>query len=360
MKNEKKGYELASEHWVNKSNLLNEMRNNRMTITQIRLFTIYLSKINPKDIESREVVFKLDEYTKIMQFKRANTTRLIKTAEDLLGLTVKYWDKTGETRRDGVVGFVMCQIFKRFKLFKNEAGEWIVSIDCHDDVVRLMFDLQKYYFKYQLWNTLQLTSPNQQRMYELLKQYEHMGEREISVKDLREFLGLKPEEYMVWQNFKTRVLEVAREVLAKYTDIKFTWEVSGKRGKGGKINFIKFNIEKNDEKVHQLTLDDYLKGQKKTKYGDTPKEFIRPDEDDRSPYEKKMEFLSDSCNNEFSIKEIMVLHDLMVERLTYDLVCNQLDCYDYLVKKYRYMNMREEKKPIPHRFSYMKSIIGTT
>jgi len=360
-KKAKKSFELSSDSWVSKSNVLNEVRNNRMNITQIRFFTIYLSKINPKNINSREVTFKLEEYTKIMQFKKTNTTRLIKTAEDLLGLTVKFWDKTGQYSSDGLVGFVMCQIFKRFKLYKSDDGEWFVTIDCHDDVVKLMFELQKYYFKYQLWNALQLTSPNQQRMYEILKQYEYAGIREISVKDLREFLGIKPEEYTLWQNFKKRVLDASQEALGNYTDIKFKWEISGKRGKGGKINYLKFNIEKNENYLRQLSFDDYLIIQDDAEFEDILEEFERPDEvneDNDSPYNNRIEFLAEACNNEFSKKEIIVLYDLMMDCLPYDVASSELKFYNYLKRKYDYMNMRNEKEPVKSRFGYIKSIIG--
>jgi plasmid replication initiation protein len=359
----KKGnrFELAADNWVNKSNALNEVRNNRMTISQIRFFTIYLSKINPKKIESREVTFRLEEYTKIMQFKQTNITRLIKTAEDLLGLTVKFWDKSGDYSHNGRVGFVMSQLFKRFKLYKNDDSKWVVTIDCHDDVVKLMFDLQKYYFKYELWNALQLTSPNQQRMYEILKQYEKVGERIVTVKDLREYLGLRPEEYTIWQNFKKRVLDASQEALARYTDIKFTWEVVEKKGQGGKINALKFNIEKNIDYIRQFTLEDYLVEQDIVEYEDEPEEFERPEEMDeeegKSPYEERMELFSDACGNEFSEEEIKVLYDLMIEKVPH-MIKNSITCYHYFQKMYNEMNRLDKKSKIKHRFSYIKSLIG--
>ena len=212
---------LKTDNWVNKRNPLNEIKNCRMTISQVRLFSIYLSKINPlKFDETREVTFKLEEYTKIMQFKQTNTTRLLKTAEDLLGLTIKYWDKDGKYSPDGYKGLIMSQLFKRFRLYKNDDNEWYVSINCHDDTRKLMFELQRDYFKYELWNVLPLASSNQQRIYELLKQYEYLGERTETVKDLREWLWLKPKEYPRWERFKVRILDASQEALARYTDIK--------------------------------------------------------------------------------------------------------------------------------------------
>ena len=361
MKNgENQKYELSADHWIEKSNALNEVRNSRMTISQVRLLSIYLSKINPRDIDSREVSFKLNEYTKIMQFKQTNTTRMIKTAEDLLGLTIRYYDQDGRYSSDGLEGFVMCQIFKRFKLYKNGEGEWIVSIDCHDDALHLMFALQRYYFKYQLWNSLQLTSVKQQRMYDLLKQYEYAGVREISIKDLREELWLTPSEYPRWERFKTRVLDASQEALSNYTDIKFTWEVSGKRGKGGKINYIKFNIEKNNSYVRRLTLNDYLTEQQQTVFKGKPEEFEcrevgRADTDlvidipapapagDMPGIDFDM--LSDAFGREFSRAEVVYLYHLslpyiqnMFPRMS--LTDTVLKLYDYFVLKYAQLNAK--------------------
>lgn len=339
---------VSTNNWIVKSNALNEIRNNRMTITQIRFFSIYLSKINPTDPNSREVTFKLDEYTKIMQFKQTNTTRLMKTADDLLGLVVTFFDKDGQYSADGLVGFVKCQIFKRFRLFKDGNDEWCVSIDCHDDVLKLMFELKGYYFKYQLWNAMQLTSTNQQRMYEILKQYEHAGVREISVKDLREFLGIKKDEYTRWDHFKARVLDSSQEALTNYTDIKFTWEVTGKRGKGGKINYLKFNIERNNDYVNRLTLDEYLIEKKAPEIADGLVEF---------EYENEhLSFLAEACENVFDNGQMQELFFLVNRAVPYVSKENTMMArYDYLTEKYAYSKNRSTAKG--KLFNYLKKVI---
>ena len=370
----KKGFVLATDNWVSKSNVLNEIRNNRMTISQIRFFTIYLSKINPKDINSRVVTFKLDDYLKIMQIKQVNTTRLQKSAKGLLDIKVTIWDKKGQYSSDGLKGFIMCHMFNYFRFYKSNEGEWLVTIDCHNDIVKLMFDLRKHYFKYQLWNALQLTSVNQQRMYEILKQYEYAGIREVSIKDLREYLGLKPEEYKEWQNFKIRVLNAAQEAMANYTDIKFTWEVAGKRGKGGKINYIKFNIEKNSGYVRQLTLDEYITEQETAEIIDETDGFVMPDEEDRAMphmygdaddgneigfFEREIySLLKDACEGEFNLAEIQVLYNLIVKIVPRSGARDYLlDAYDYLKRKYDELIWRAQRAEIKSRFGYIKKLV---
>ena len=51
---------------VSKRNVLNELRSNNMTLQELRFFSIYLSKINPQDIDTRVVRFPLDDFQKIM------------------------------------------------------------------------------------------------------------------------------------------------------------------------------------------------------------------------------------------------------------------------------------------------------
>ena len=339
--------ELSTANWIVKSNALNEMRHTRMTISQVRLFSIYLSKINPLDVSSREVTFKLDEYAKIMDFKRFNITQLKQSAVDLTNLTAHYC----KDYADGGFEVTLSVLFDYFRFHKNEDEEWVVSINCADKVLHLMFDLKKHYFKYKLWNALQLTSPNQQRMYELLKQYEQAGAREISVKDLREFLGLKKTEYPRWERFRTRILEASQVALANHTDIKFTWEVVGKRGKGGKINTLRFNIEKNNDYQRQFTFDEYIQEQSLPIIEGNTEEFEQTGASDI------IEFLSDACNGEFNTKEITLLHSLIVEVVPYRHNHYKFDMYHYLQQKYNELNYRADKTKIKSRFGYLKTII---
>lgn len=340
-----KAQKLSKYNWIVKSNTLNEIRNNAMSIGQQRFFVIYQSKISPSNPKSRLVTFKLSEYIRIMQFKQLNITRLEETAEDLLKLIAKFREPDG--------GFMMCQIFKQFKLYKGNDDEWYVSIDCHDDVLPYMFELRKYFFKYQLWNALRLSSSNQIRMYEILKQYEHAGAREISVKELREFIGIAPNEYPRWERFKVRVLDSCQQALADNTDIKFTYELI-KKGKGGKISALKFTIEKNDDFIDQLTLDEFLTPQEQTP--EEPqlelKEFFLYNNE-------RLEFLSDACNKEFNEDEMQLLMDLLIRiiPLRTSAESSSIERYDFLRSKYNELNYRASKKKITNRFGYLKKLL---
>ena len=234
---------------VEKRNILNEIRQNNMTLQQLRFFSIYLSKINARNLSTRVVRFPLSDFQKIMGIGRMNIQHF-KNAVDSLLLNVIHIPKAS----GGMEAFTL---FKQCTLDRDEYGEWYVEIDANDKALPLMFDFKSHYFTYQLWNALQLKSANQIRMYELLKQYEHIGMREIEISELKELLGIATNEYPRWDNFKIRILDSCQKALAKNTDICFTYE-KGKSGAGGKWLTIVFHIRKNENYIDRLSLKDFI------------------------------------------------------------------------------------------------------
>jgi plasmid replication initiation protein len=240
---------------VEKRNILNEMRVNSMTPQEMRFFTVYLAKINPRDPRSREVTFPLSDFIKITGLKEKSLSWIKNSVRNLLQKIVEIPTGTqGQCE--------MFQLFKRCMIEKDEeTGEWFILFDAHDDALPLMFDYKTEYFKYELWNTLRLKGKNQIRMYEILKQYEYLGYREISVEILRKLLLLKKSEYPRWNNFKTRILDDCKKALKAHTDIAYDYETT-KRGTGGKILALKFNIYHNEETRKALSLDNFIKDPK--------------------------------------------------------------------------------------------------
>ena len=234
---------------IEKRNILNEIRKTNMTLQQLRFFSIYLSKINARDLSTRIVRFPLADFQKIMGLGKMNIQSFKNTVDSLLRNIVHIPTPTG-----GLNAFTL---FTECTLEKDENGDWYVEINAHDKALPLMFDFKSHYFTYELWNALQLKSVNQLRMYELLKQYENIGKREIAVLELRELLGISQKEYPRWDNFKIRILDSCQKALAKNTDICFTYE-KGKSGAGGKWLTIVFHIRKNKSYVDRLSLKDFI------------------------------------------------------------------------------------------------------
>ena len=239
---------------VVKRNVLNEIKKNNMTFQELRFFSIYLAKIDQRDISTRAVRFPLVDFQKIMDLGRLNIEQLKKTTNSLLQKVVNVPKENG-----GYKGF---QLFKECDVDQDEeTKEWYIEIDAHDQALPLMFEFKNRYFKYELWNVLGLTSKNQFRMYELLKQYESIGEREISVEQLKDWLGIEPDEYSGangFKNFRICVLEACQRALKEKTDICYEFK-KGKGGRGGKWLTIIFTIHKNKDYKSPVNLEAFTK-----------------------------------------------------------------------------------------------------
>ena len=316
--------ELFNTAIVEKRNILNAVRSNSMTLQELRFFSIYLSKINPWDKSTRVVRFPLDDFRRIMGLGAGeNIAHFRYTIRHILQQVVEVPNEKG-------TGYSAFQLFKRAKVEKNENDEWYVEFDAHDEALPLMFDFKNRYFKYELWNALRLKSPNQVRMYEILKQYEGLGKRELTVTELRELLGIGKKEYSGrtgWSDFKKKVLDSCQQALKETTDICYTYE-RGKVGKGGKWLSIIFHIEKNEDYVDQLTLDEFIAqqpapdplplgtmGEDGEFVGQTTF-FDDYDEDEDEKWVKlygseKAAELAEACKYEFSKAEMDVILGLM-------------------------------------------------
>ncbi len=332
---------------VQKQNILNEIRSNNLTLQELRFFSIYLSKINPYDKSTRTVTFKLTDFQKIMDFKRLNIEQLKAATDSLLTKLVHIPKESG--------GYTTFQLFKECTIDKDSGGEWYVSIDAHDKSLPLMFDFKDRYFKYELWNALRLKSANQIRMYEILKQYETIGKREIKVDDLRELLGIAPNEYPRWDRFKDRVIDSCQQALKQFTDICYTYE-RGKTGTGGKWITIIFYISKNIEYDGQMTmleldLQNYidLDALKEPK----PEKTIEPD-----PELGDLGFYSSACGDEFTTAQmesiIQIVNQIQLPQHEYGA---SIAKYHFLLEHYSRFKAITENTDIRNRYSYFYAII---
>ena len=132
MSNSKKKKEsLFNTAIVQKRNVLNELRKNSMSLQELRFFSIYLSKINSRDISTRVVRFPLEDFKRIMEFQTLNLTQLRESFTRLLQQVVSVPNENGR-------GFSSFQLFKRCKLLQDELDQWYVEIDAHDDALNTL------------------------------------------------------------------------------------------------------------------------------------------------------------------------------------------------------------------------------
>lgn len=328
---------------VQKRNMLNELRTTLHSTQELRLFSIYLSKINPYDTNTRVVRFPLTDFQRIMNFGKLNVAQLKASANSILKSQVFLPKDNG--------GFKGVNLFETFEVDQDSAGNWYVEINATNAALPLMFDFKDRYFKYELWNALRLKAPSQIRMYEILKQYEYIGKREIEVKELQELLGVN---YTRWDRFKAKVLDSCQQALKDTTDICFTYE-RGKTGTGGKWLTIIFHISKNTDYVDQLTLFEFIGGDG----GATAK---LPDDQQLELCDTKADdnitFYSGACNDEFTATEI---ESLLAVINTMELPQHEMGAafakYHYLLEQYTRFKAIAERTAIKNRYSYFYTML---
>lgn len=108
-----------------------------------------------------------------------------------------------------------------------------------------LLELSSKFTSYRLANIVKLKSTYAIRIYELLKQYENLKERTISLENLRYYLDAM-DIYPNYANFKQRVLKPTQKELNQKTDISFDFEEIKSGRKVQKIRFIIRGQKKND------------------------------------------------------------------------------------------------------------------
>jgi plasmid replication initiation protein len=237
---------------VVKSNALNEMRNANFSLVEYRLFCVYLSKLDAKkknpSFDDCKVTFPLREYARIMDLEQPRHDVLRNQAKSIVEKSLEVQLPHG--------GFSRRSVFISFDLSPDDNGEWQVSLTCHPELMPNLFANRQRFLMYKLFNAISLTSYNQIRTYELLKQYQntHDHSRTITLKDYREYLSLE-DKYPTWRSLNQDVLKVCQKAINEKTDICFEYIPIKKRNK---VTAVRFLIAENPNFKDQLRLNQFV------------------------------------------------------------------------------------------------------
>jgi plasmid replication initiation protein len=218
----------------NKCDLI--VRNNKlveafisMTRNEYKLTLYLISKIKKDDAEFTEQMITLKEFSKLLGFGMEGRYSELKSFErSLVSNNIQLELENG--RRKTISWFSYTEYIP------NEA---ILIVKFNDLLRPLLLNIKDNYTKVFLDTILKLNSKHAIRIYEILKQYEKIGERTIAFEDLKSMLGV--DKKYTYFNFKQRILLPSQKSL-KDSDLSFEFEEI-KRGR--RVDSIKFNILKN-------------------------------------------------------------------------------------------------------------------
>ncbi|MCP4344997.1 MAG: replication initiation protein [Desulfobacterales bacterium] len=227
--------EIANNELVVKSNGLIEA-SYRLTLQEQRLILLTASMIKKNDKDFHSYRISIEDFNNTVGVKnQAGYTETRELTKKILSRVLTIKESDGELQINWL---------SSAKYFDKKG---FIEISFDPKLKPYLLVLREKFTQYQLQNVIRLKSSYSIRIYELLKQYEFIGERTFNLEELRRILGIEPEEYELYSNFKNRVLKPSqKEINSKKTDISFEFQ---EKKKGRKVAEIVFKIRSNRETV---------------------------------------------------------------------------------------------------------------
>jgi plasmid replication initiation protein len=194
----------------------------KFDIWEMRIFLEMLAKIRSEDSDFMDYKIYLKDFVKDFFLQdNKNTYRLVKdAAKKLMGKLIEAKINRGDGKMEDFISPVVTSFKGRDQ--DNEEASYI-KLSFHPDMRPFLLELKERYLTYEFRNVANLSSSYYVRIYELLKQYEKIGKRKMSVEGLKAMLGIES-EYKSYGHFKDKILEKSKINLLKYTDIRFEYE----------------------------------------------------------------------------------------------------------------------------------------
>jgi len=210
----------------------------KLSLGEQRVIYVLASMIRSDDKEFKNYRLTVKEFAEILGTK----------SKDMYAQVARYIE--GLRERD-------LTIIKEKSILKTK---WLSSAEyfIDDGFVELCFDpklkpyllmLKERFTKLSVEQMVSFASQYSGRIYELLKQYEKIGERTFKVEDLRSLLGIGFTEYPKYANFKQKILIKTKNEINLDSDLLIDFE---EIKKGRKVESIRFIIKANINAISEV------------------------------------------------------------------------------------------------------------
>jgi plasmid replication initiation protein len=207
----------------------------RLTLQEKRLMCWLASQVKQTDEDFKEHELSIKEFAGLVEVKGDHLYKSLDLITHKLMqkiITIKSLTKKGFTKA-ALLGGV-----------KYHEGQGTIKLSFHPYLKPYMLQLKERFTKINLGDVLGLKSTHAIRIYELLKQYENTGKRNICLEDLKGFCGIDINQYKKFNNFKKDILERSKREINNKTDILVDYEeIKTSR----RITSINFSIKPNPQ-----------------------------------------------------------------------------------------------------------------
>lgn len=217
---------MANDLTVVKANSLIEA-SYRLTLDEMRLLALTIGTMNPK---SEQQIFEFSVSEFVNQFPDVNADRAYTQIKSAIERISERWVKTEDEKHVTKFRWVSSQTY-----FKKE-GRFKIALT--NEIMPYLTQLKGQFTQYQLNHISGFSSVHAIRLYELFTQYKRLGERYISIEDLKKWLQLE-DKYDRYNNLNQWVLLPALAEINEKSDLFVEYEPI-KRGR--KIIAVEFSI----------------------------------------------------------------------------------------------------------------------
>jgi plasmid replication initiation protein len=137
----------------------------------------------------------------------------------------------------------------------------LIEIKLDEDLAPYLLGLKRDYTTYELQNIFNLSSSFSIRLYELLRSYGNLKEKEIPLEEIKLCLNATAKSWETYADFKRGVLDKAIKEINKKTDLNISCKPIKKGYGGRKVTDIEFTI---DTKIKEEPKPKVKKSPKKT------------------------------------------------------------------------------------------------
>jgi len=205
-----------------------------LTLQEKRLMCWLASQVKQTDEDFKEHELSIKDFAYLLDVKGDHLYKALDT------ITHKLMQKIITIRSLEKKGFVKAALLGGVKYYE---GKGLIKLSFHPYLKPYMLQLKERFTQIKLGDIIGLKSVHSIRIYELLKQYESLGKREVCLNDLREYCGISITQYKKFNNLKKDVLERAKNEISYKTDLYVDYE---EIKKSRKVVAIKFLIKSND------------------------------------------------------------------------------------------------------------------
>lgn len=199
-----------------------------LTVNDLKLFKLIISKINNNDTLFSE--FYTITYSEI-DFIGLPLKDRFKTILDSLKRLSSYFIELSKDKRIIYLGLI-----KNKFIFERYTNKIVVSLD--EDLQEYLLQLKNHYFKYSIENIVGLTTKSEIKLYEFVMSFINTHHSvEIDISELRDILEIDNGKFPLYGNIKQKILVPSIEKINKKTNI---FIVLSEKKVGKRVENIKF------------------------------------------------------------------------------------------------------------------------